>query len=106
MGQRWDDAFRKIDASRREGFKRLSPETADTLAGAYDRARAEGREVVYLYENEPHARCLSTQIRAERLRAALRARGVEVLDATHDELRERLEARGVKVFVDLLGADA
>jgi hypothetical protein len=84
MGQAWSDALRRIDARRREGLSVLSPETAEALAAAYDRARRERREVVYEHENELHARCLSTVVRAERLRAALRARGVEVLDAPCD----------------------
>lgn len=97
------EALRRIDARRREGLKVLSPETAQTLAEAYDRARRENREVVYEHEGELHAIYLCTQARAEQLRSALKARGVEVLDAPQDDLRNDLEARGVRVQVDLIG---
>lgn len=75
------NARQAIDLKRGAALEVLSPGTAATLARAYDRARAEGREVIYQHDEELHARCLSTNERAERLRAALRARGVLVLDS-------------------------
>jgi len=73
-------AQQAIDTRRAAALESLSPGTAATLARAYDRARAEGREVIYQHDEELHARCLSTNERAEKLRSALRARGVTVLD--------------------------
>ena len=75
------NAQKAIDERRALALESLSPGTAATLARAYDRARAEGREVIYQHDEELHARCLSTNERAEQLRAALRARGVIVLDS-------------------------
>jgi hypothetical protein len=75
------NAQKAIDTRRAEALEKLSPGTAATLARAYDRARAEDREVIYQYGEELHARCLSTNERAEKLRQALRARGVTVLDS-------------------------